>query len=274
MKKNWVAWTSVLLVGVLLVAGLTVALKVNAQGRVDAPGRVQVAERDHTHVIDVTGAEPLTQDEIAGLLYMREEEKLARDVYLALAERWGQSVFATIAGSEAQHMEAVLDLLKAYGVDDPVQGRAAGEFANADLQALYGTLTEQGNISLLEAFRVGAAIEEFDIVDLRSHLAETEQAALVEVYTNLERASRNHLRAFVRQVERESGEAYVPRYLSADDYAAILATVGSGNGRNQGQAQGRGQRQGQMQARELGSCDEDCLEQGGLRGQRRGGLGR
>jgi hypothetical protein len=243
MKKSWVTWTRVLVVAGLLVAGMVVTLKMNAQGR-----------------RRTTGAESLSQAEIEGLLYMREEEKLARDVYLALDERWGQDVFATIAGSEAQHMEALLNLLKAYGLDDPVQGRAAGEFANADLQALYDELTAQGSISLLEAFRVGAAIEELDIVDLRSHLAETERAALVRVYTNLERASYNHLRAFVRQLERESGETYAPQYLNADDYAEILATVGRGNGRNQGQAQGGGQRRGQKQA-------------GGSQGQRRGRQG-
>ena len=45
-----------------------------------------------------TGA--LTETDIAGLVFMREEEKLARDVYLTMSDRWGAPVFENIAASE------------------------------------------------------------------------------------------------------------------------------------------------------------------------------
>ncbi|MDP2030099.1 MAG: DUF2202 domain-containing protein [Thiobacillus sp.] len=48
------------------------------------------------------------------LLFMREEEKLARDVYLTLYETWGLAVFSNIASSEQSHMDALLKLLRTY----------------------------------------------------------------------------------------------------------------------------------------------------------------
>lgn len=252
MANKWLPWLGVAAVVVFVGVGLSIALGVSAQGRSGNATPVEVCgDETHTHVIDVSDAEPLTQAEIDGLLFMREEEKLAQDVYLALYEQWGQRVFSTIASSEAKHMDSVLDLIEAYGLDDPALSEA-GKFANADLQALYDQLVAQGSASLVGALRVGAAIEEIDILDLRQHLAETEQSAIVEVYTNLERASQNHLRAFAKQVERETGAAYEPQYLTAEDYAEIVTASNAGNGVNQGQGQGRNQQvegQGRGQGR-------------------------
>ncbi len=262
MSKKWLAWAGVAAAGIFVVASLGLALGVNAQGRLDLPGRAApIAGQEHTHVIDVSDAEPLTQAEIDGLLYMREEEKLARDVYMALYDKWGQSVFNTIASSEAKHMDSALDLIVAYGLEDPVAGKAAGEFVNADLQALYDELVAQGSTSLVDALRVGAAIEEIDILDLRAHLAETEQTAITDVYTNLERASQNHLRAFVKQIERQSGADYEPQYMTAEDSAEILAASNAGNGMNQGLSQGESQ--GQCMGR-----DQQAESQGRGQGRR------
>ncbi len=62
----------------------------------------------------------LSQEEIDDLVYLREEEKLARDVYLHLYNTWGQWIFENIAASEQQHMDAVKTLLDRYGIHDPV----------------------------------------------------------------------------------------------------------------------------------------------------------
>ena len=52
---------------------------------------------------------------------MREEEKLARDVYVALGDRWGLRVFENIARAEQRHMDAVVAQLDREGVDyEPV----------------------------------------------------------------------------------------------------------------------------------------------------------
>lgn len=142
---------------------------------------------------------PLSATEKESLLYMREEEKLARDVYNAFYTRYGLRVFSNIATSEQAHMDAVLTLLNRYGLADPAAA-APGVFNNDDLQALYDDLIDQGNASLTAALQAAVLIEETDIADLQDGLALTSHTDLRAVYNNLLRASQNHLRAFSRQL--------------------------------------------------------------------------
>jgi hypothetical protein len=187
------------------------------------------AGNQSANIIDpATVVEP-SADEIAGLVYMREEEKLARDVYLALYELWGQPVFQNIASSEQTHMDSVLMLLDQYGEADPADGKGPGEFENTILASLYEELVEQGSQSQIEALRVGAAIEELDIVDLEEYLGQTSNEYIIQVYTNLLAGSENHLRAFVSNLERQGGGAYEPVQLEPARYQAIIAGA-SGNG--------------------------------------------
>jgi hypothetical protein len=154
---------------------------------------------------------------------MREEEKLARDVYLTLYDRWGLPIFQNIASSEATHMEAVKTLIDRYNLEDPAAGQYVGVFTNPTLQGLYDQLVEEGNRSLSSALRVGAAIEEIDILDLEERIAQTERADIKLVYENLMKGSRNHLRSFVSNLERREGEVYQPQYVTQAAYDAIVA---------------------------------------------------
>ncbi|MBC7172259.1 MAG: DUF2202 domain-containing protein, partial [Polyangiaceae bacterium] len=104
------------------------------------------------------GAQSLTQAEIENLLFLREEEKLARDVYLVLSGTYGKP-FTTIEASEQSHMAAVLALLETYGLEDPAALAAPGEFTNPDLKALYDQLVAEGAPSELAALGVGCFIE-------------------------------------------------------------------------------------------------------------------
>lgn len=174
----------------------------------------------------------LTEAEAADLLYMREEEKLARDVYLALYEQWGLAILQNIANSEQTHTEAVRTLIDRYGLADPAADSPAGAFANETLQALYAQLTAEGRQSLAAALRVGATIEDLDITDLQAAVGQTGKADIVLVYENLMKGSRNHLRAFVSTLQRQTGETYEPQYLDQAAYDDIIsATVERGRGR-------------------------------------------
>lgn len=157
------------------------------------------ADRDATDRTTAAGA--LGDEDIAGLLWMREEEQLAHDVYVALGELWGLRVFDNIAASETTHIDAVVGLLERYGIDDPAAGNEPGTFTDPDLQALYDQLLADGRRSVDAALRVGVTIEELDIADLRDRRTATDIAAISTVYADLERASRNHLRAFVSQLD-------------------------------------------------------------------------
>lgn len=142
------------------------------------------------------GGGTLTQAEIEGLTYMREEEKLARDSYLTLYAKWGLPIFSNIASSEVMHMTRIKVLLDRYGLPDPAAGKAIGEFTNPVLQQLYDDLMAQGSQSATEALKVGVIIEEVDIADLQRYLQTTNKTDITNVFTNLMNASYHHLSAF------------------------------------------------------------------------------
>jgi hypothetical protein len=166
--------------------------------------------------------EELSEAEIQSLRFMREEEKLAHDVYLFFFDKYALRTFQNIMESEQKHTESILALLTRYGIDDPAAGLAAGEFQDEDLQQLYDALIEQGSTSRVAALRVGAAIEEIDILDLEQSLEKIiDNQDITWVYESLRDGSENHLRAFVRALEAE-GESYTPQYLDEARYYEIV----------------------------------------------------
>lgn len=162
----------------------------------------------------------LNATEEADILYLREEEKLARDAYTSFYDLFGLQIFENIAQSEQTHMDAVKTLIDRYDLDDPAQAEA-GQFTNKSLQEMYDTLTTEGAASETAALRVAATIEETDIVDLQEALGRTDNADVTQVYTSLMQGSENHLRAFVRNLG-QSGIEYVPVVLSEEDYERII----------------------------------------------------
>lgn len=192
--------------------------------------------------------EELSAEEIAGILYMREEEKLARDVYLTLYEQWELPIFQNIANSEQTHMDAVKTLLDRYGLNDPAADSPRGEFTDPTLQSLYDELVVTGSQSLADALRVGAAIEEIDILDLEKRVAQTDARDIQRIYDNLMKGSRNHLRSFAATLEQQTGETYEPQYLDQEAYDGIISTPIESGGYGQGGSQG-GRRGGAGQGR-------------------------
>ncbi|MEN8252517.1 MAG: DUF2202 domain-containing protein [Patescibacteria group bacterium] len=186
----------------------------------------------------------LSEEEKGGLIFMREEEKLARDVYATLYEKWGQQIFTNISESEQTHTDTVKFLLDKYGVDDPVVDDAVGVFASEEMQELYDSLVVKGETSLTEALTVGAIVEDLDISDLEKLLAQTDNEDIQIAYQNLMKGSRNHLRAFTRQLER-NGEDYSPQYIDESTYQEIITGQQErGNVDAQGQMSGNGQGSG------------------------------
>ena len=168
----------------------------------------------------------LSSAEEAGILLMREEEKLARDAYLTLYEKWNIPVFANIAASETTHMDAMELLIERYGLEDPVADEstaARGSYQREEFEELYSDLTAQGLESYQAALEVGALIEDLDIADLQKLISESSNADVKMVYQNLVKGSRNHLRAFTRQLERYDGE-YAPQYITKADYQQIITS--------------------------------------------------
>jgi len=158
--------------------------------------------------------ESLDDTEVHHLEFIREEEKLARDVYIVMAEKWGNPIFSLIIESEQRHMEAMRKLLEYYGIDDPVHNDRVGSFTDASIAQLYNMLIEWGNTSENDALLVGAYIEEYDIRDIWKAVKDTDVDHINEVYTNLYEGSYNHLRGYVYNWEKSTGETYSPYWLS------------------------------------------------------------
>lgn len=178
---------------------------------------------NHQQEISSYPVEELSQEEIDGLLLMREEEKLARDVYLEMYDIWGQQIFLNIANSESTHTNAVKLLLDKYNLTDPVTNDTRGSFTNQDLAGLYSTLVEKGSGSLLDALTVGATVEDLDINDLKKLNEISDNQDITAVYNNLEKGSRNHLRSFTRVIEQNGG-IYEPQYISESEYNEIISS--------------------------------------------------
>ena len=165
--------------------------------------------------------ESLSTSELASLTFMREEEKLARDVYITLYNKWGVNIFTNISSSEQTHMDAVLLLLNKYSLTDPVGSNAVAVFNNATLQNLYNQLVAQGNSSVLDAYKVGATIEDLDIFDLKNALLNNDNQDIKLVYDMLTKGSRNHMRSFYKNI-LNTGGSYTPQYITQAEFDAII----------------------------------------------------
>jgi hypothetical protein len=207
----------------VLIARLFVVLVAVISTAVFWPGAVRGAGRGGGLASYVAGLprQPVNDAERDSLLFMFEEEKLARDVYAALNRMWADRVFANIAAGEQQHMDAIRALLQKYGI--PVPGGAPGEYGDPRLQELFGQLTARGGKSLEEALCVGATIEDLDIMDLKEHLQQADSRDIRIVYQNLMKGSRNHLRSFNGRLSA-LGRTYRAQFLSEDELRQIVTS--------------------------------------------------
>ena len=176
--------------------------------------------------------EDISDSEKVSLLLMREEEKLARDVYDFLFERWGLRLFENISSAEQMHMNAVATILSKYNIPDPVTTDEPGVFSDSHLSELYIQLTETGNASLTDALLIGATIEDLDIFDLQNALLKADNMDILFVFGNLKKGSENHMRAFYSLLDYYN-IVYKAQYISQEELEAIIeagsdsqATVG------------------------------------------------
>jgi len=164
----------------------------------------------------------LSTAEKSDLIFMMEEEKMARDVYSYLGNLWNSNVFANIQTSEQSHMDAVEKLLNYYNVS--YSNEAPGIFNNSDLQMTYDQLIEIGEVSIQNAMVVGATIEDLDINDLFINMENTNNSIILKVYNFLQCGSKNHLRSFNNQLELMS-YTYTPQYISESYFKSIIEST-------------------------------------------------
>ena len=165
----------------------------------------------------------ISDSELRALKFVREEERLVHDLYVDFSARYNKLIFMNIAQSELTHANAVLQLLQRYQIADPSQGIGPGVFADTMLQQLYTRLQTIGTSDLVSALLVSAEAEEMDLRDLSYWSARVDNQDILMVFSNLAKGSRNHLRAFVRNLA-QVGIRYSPRVLDQATYDAIIST--------------------------------------------------
>jgi hypothetical protein len=167
--------------------------------------------------------ESLTQEEKDALTFMLEEEKVARDIYSKMSEFWNMQVFTNINKSEQKHMDAIECLMEKYDLELVGFDNTVGVFNNPDLQKAYDDLLAKGANSVVDALEVGAFIEDLDINDLMTNYDRIDNADITAVFENLERGSRNHMRAFVNMLDRYN-ETYTPQFITQEYFDYIIST--------------------------------------------------
>jgi hypothetical protein len=228
----------------MVLALLTSALPAWAQGGIGRNAQQGIRTGTCRYLFNSTPRGTLDSTEAAELAYLREEEKLARDVYNALYSKWGVRIFRNIAQSERRHSDALALLLSRYGLSDPAANKAPGDFENPGLKALYSDLVAEGEASFLAALRVGATVEDLDFHDLEKAVAGTDNEDLKAVYRNLQKGTANHMQVLVQQL-KAGGEEYSAQYVSATTLAEMLSTPDNrGAGYGARKAGLRGSRQG------------------------------
>ena len=203
---------------------------------------------------------------IAGLdlLRIREEEKLAHDVYTSLSKTSKLPIFRNISRAESRHMQSIEQLLRAGGSNAKAFNNTAGVFVYPEYQQLYDSLIASGTRSPLDALMVGAKIEEMDIADLQQLLTQTNDPQTRQVLEQLLQGSHNHLRAFASQIARQ-GASYKAQFLTQAEFDQIADSTGRGRGP---QSAGRG-----MNISGHGMQNQGGGQQRGFQGQNSFGQG-
>lgn len=138
-------------------------------------------------------------DLAAQLAYLIQEEKLAHDIYVLAASKYGVNVFENISKSETTHQTAIGSLLAGYSLADPTVGLPPGAFLDPSVQKLYDELALRVNSSQEQAVEVGVLIEKTDIADLQKVVNASPREQVTTVLQRLIAASQRHLQAFERQ---------------------------------------------------------------------------
>ena len=254
-KKLTFTFLTLALAGAFLITGCKEGNSVTPDDglkKIENPGGGNVADCSCI----VNPSDEISPEEEALLKYMREEEKLARDVYITLSSQYSLKVFSNISNSEQKHMDQVLCLLDHYNIEDPAS-EEIGVFSNPDLQELYDNLVDQGSESLIAALTVGATIEDVDIYDLDEFIGQTENEAIITIFEHLRCGSTNHMRAFSRLLDNNDTE-YVPQFISQEEYDEILSgengPCGNGKG-NKGKGKSKGKGNGNGNGNGNGDCN-------------------
>lgn len=223
-KKN----KFIIAIAIFVVLAITVVaylIETNDQKvlNVEESGVTSLNQEQLKKIVENNNIGVLSDTERRNIMFILEEEKMARDLYFEFSKKYENKVFNNMYQGEQSHMKAMQKLVSRYNLEDPTAKRDVGEFHNRQIQKMHGELLEQGNKNFVEALKVGAEVEERDIDDIQDNIKNTSKADILFVYENLKRSSKNHLRAFIKKLNQE-GEEYKPKYLEQAEFNSITSS--------------------------------------------------
>ena len=163
----------------------------------------------------------LSDSEAASIMALITEEKLALDVYSALADEFDLGILDNLEAAETIHLGALTDLAEKYDLDTSVADLGEGVFNNESFQDLYNELVAQGSQSQEAALEVIALIEEMDISDLIDYSEGVDNQDISAVYTMLQNGSETNLAAVLNLLQDLKVD-YSAQELTQDQIDAIL----------------------------------------------------
>jgi hypothetical protein len=176
----------------------------------------------------------------AQLTEMREEERVARDLYTQLGRSSGEAIFTRIAAAEQRHLDAVERLMSSQGMDPDAAGTTVGRYAVPDLQSAYNRWLAAGRASDQAAYKVGVELEKQDIAELKA-LRVASGTTGARVVQALRTGSEHHLAAFTKAVNGDLPEGCPFGGMSGQPGYGRGAGQGPGAGMGQGMRHGAGQ---------------------------------
>ncbi len=168
--------------------------------------------------------EDLSGQEEKGIVFVREEEKVAVNFYGMMSDLFGSEVLTQLAESERTHLGVTALPVEKYHLQDPTVDRTDGEFMSNSLQAHYDELIEEGSPSLSDAFIAGTTLQEASLVTIQNQLDRVaNNRDLRNMYAALRVATRNHLRIMFREVT-DHGGSYAPLFMEQAAFQAIVSS--------------------------------------------------
>lgn len=156
------------------------------------------------------------------VLYLIEQEKLAHDLYSVLDTIWVTEIFNRLSGDERNHMEK----LNAVAVDfmmvvpNHFNEYLPGQYINENLRHLYHDLLLDANLSLEDAYRTCANLEERKILDLRAALKQPNFELETLTYKALLIGAEDNFKLFLRAL-LEMNAGYQPIHFSNSEFEAL-----------------------------------------------------
>lgn len=148
-------------------------------------------------------SENLSGQELQGLIYIVEIQKLQRDIYMALDERNINPIFNELYLADAKSLDEISATIEAYGQENPVLDRNVGDFRRTEVQALYDEFTYTVNNNLIEMLTFAVRMEEGTVDDISEFMEQVDgNEDIRQLYTDLLTGSYIQLNALNDEIKK------------------------------------------------------------------------